>query len=198
MDSTLAWAAGQAGLEDLCKTLDLPPRDSVGAVVVGDMAKRNATERLEIRDMLLGKFGPPDLSGRAPLITADDLKELVSLGVEIGNHTMNHVHCRSLTSAEMQTEIVAAKEKLEELSASPVRSFSVPYGHHDDLTPEILDCLRASGHVATFLVHSRSNWSKPAPDVWYRTSQHHETAQALRNELKIKPMIRSFKQLVTG
>jgi peptidoglycan/xylan/chitin deacetylase (PgdA/CDA1 family) len=162
------------------------------------MAKRNATERLEIRDMLLNKFGPPDLSRRAPLISADDLKELVSLGVEIGNHTMNHVHCRSLTSAEMQTEIVAAKAKLEDLSGSPVRSFSVPYGHHDDLTPEVLDCVRTSGHLATFLVHSRSNWRQPAPDIWYRTSLHHEPAQALRTELKVKPMIRSLKQMMTG
>jgi len=198
LDSTLTWAAGTAGVGAVCDLLDLPARDSIGTVVVRDMASRTAAERLVIRDRVLDHFGPPDLAARAPLIDAQDLKELVSLNVDIGNHTMNHVHCRSLTKAELQTEIIDSKAKLEALSGSKVRAFSVPYGHEDDLTPEILDCVRNSGHEATFLVHSRSNLRKPAADVWYRTSLHHEPASAMFAELKVKPVIRSLRQMVTG
>ncbi len=198
LDSTLAWAAQTAGLEAVCAILELPLRNSVGTIVVRDMASRTATERLAIRDRLLTTYGPPNLTQRAPLIDSDDLKELVSLDVAIGNHTTHHVHCRSLTPAEIETEIVASKAKLEELSGSTVRSFSVPYGHEDDLTDNILQAVRTSGHEATFLVHSRSNWRRPAPDVWYRTSLHHEPASAMRSEVHLKPLVRTLKHMVRG
>lgn len=198
LDSALAWAVQQRGLGSVCRHLGIPERDTVGAVVVGDMSGKSAAERYQIRDMLLTDFGPPVLKNRAPLLCADDLEELVSCGVEIGNHTMNHVHCRSLLPDEMQEEIVQAKARLEALSGSKVRSFSVPYGHEDDLTPSVLECLRSSGHEAIFLVHSRSNWRQPSPDIWYRTSLHDESPGQLRRELTIKPLMRTFKQLVVG
>jgi peptidoglycan/xylan/chitin deacetylase (PgdA/CDA1 family) len=131
-------------------------------------------------------------------MTAHDLKDLAAMGVEIGNHTDTHVHCRSLTPAEHDSEIIASKARLEELSGQKVRSFSVPYGSENDLTNPLLETLRASGHEAIFLVQARSNTWRPAPDVWYRTSLHNETPSQLKRHMVHKPFLRSVKHKLTG
>lgn len=198
LDSTLAWAANSAGIEPVCKLLDLPTRGTIGEVVVRDMAQYSSTQRQAIRDKLLDAFGPPDLSTRAPLMNAADLKELVAMGVEIGNHTNTHVHCRSLTPDEHESEIIGSKQRLEELSGKPVRSFSVPYGSEHDLTEPLLKTLRASGHEAIFLVQARSNRWQPAKDVWYRSSLHDEVPSQLKSHMVHKPFLRSLKHKLTG
>lgn len=198
LDSTLAWAASEVGLGELCKALDLAPRDSVGAVIVGDMAAFGAQQRAAIKSRVIDLFGLRDLSARQPLLDVEILRTLPGLGVEIGNHTMTHVHGRALSKAEIEDEIVGSKQRLETLSGAPVRSFSVPYGHEDDLPSDVLAAVRASGHEAIFLVHARSNRSRPAADIWYRTSLHNEAASTLRKTLYYLPLLRSFKQRLLG
>lgn len=198
LDSTLTWAAGEVGLDQLCDLIGVPRRDTIGQLVVGDMAAFGAAERAGIKAKVLAAFGPPDLTARAPLLSAEDLRELPGLGVEIGNHTMTHVHCRALSSAEIEREVVEARTQLEALSGTGVRSFSVPYGHEKDLTPEMLKALRASGHEAIFLVHARSNRHRPAPDIWYRTSLRNERPGELKKMLKYLPLLRTVKQLARG
>ncbi len=196
LDSALAWAANTEGLQRVCEALEIRPHRNLGELIGGEMAARGAEARKKVKSQVLAAFGPPDLALRAPLLRAEDLPTLRSLGVEIGNHTMTHVHCRALSESEMEVEVVEAKARLEALSGSEVRSFSVPYGHERDLTPELLRVLRASGHRAIFLVHARSNARRPAPDVWYRTSLHNERAQDLRKKLRYMPLLRTIRHLI--
>ena len=198
LDSAIAWAAGRVGLETVCREIGIPVRDSVGAVVVQEMAAFGARERAAIRERILAAFGPPDLGGRAPLLRPEDLATLRELGVEIANHTMSHVHCRALGADEIEEEVVAARARLEALSGAPVRAFSVPYGHERDLTPGLLRVLRDSGHRAIFLVHARSNARRPAPDIWYRTSLHDEKPKDLPRMLRLMPMVRTLKHRLVG
>lgn len=198
LDSMLAWATHKVGFGETCKMLNLPHRDTLGEIILQDMAKRGAAERQQVIATLIDGIGAPDLSNRAPLIDAQGVRDLKSLGVEVGNHTHSHVHCRSLSAAEREDEIVSAKKRLEEMSGQKVRSFSVPYGHENDLTDSVLDCARASGHEAIFLVHSRANIRRPAPDIWYRTSLHNETPQQLKMEVSTKPLLRTIKTMVLG
>lgn len=198
LDSALSWAEAEAGLAALCAALDLGPRAHLSEVVLGDMAKLNASARQAVKARLIERFGPPDFSARAPLIDAADLADLAGLGVEIGNHTMTHTHCRALTDADTTTEILGARTALEEMSGQTVRSFSVPYGNEADLPPHIATALRDSGHEAIFLVHGRSNRFRPAPDIWYRNSLHSENISRLRREMTILPLARSLKQRLLG
>jgi len=197
-DNTLAWATNTVGLEKLCAEIGVPIAESVGALITQTLNDRNATERAAIKDQVLRAFGPPDLSPRAPLLRPADLPRLVDLKVEIGNHTMTHISGRALKAEEMEREITTAKTELETLSGSRVRSFSVPYGHERDLTPELTNFLRDTGHVAIFLVHARANNHRPAPDVWYRTSLHNEDPGTLKTSLRLKPILRSFKHRFLG
>ncbi len=198
LDNTLAWSANTYGIEAVCRLLDLPLRAQIGDVVVRDMAQYSSAEREDIRDKLLCNFGQPDFSGRAALMTADDLRDLTRMGVEIGNHSNTHVHCRSLTAQEHETEIIDAKRRLETLSGQKVRSFSVPYGSGDDLTDPVLKTLRSSGHEAIFLVEARSNRWRPARDIWYRSSLHNETEKQLKTRIIRTPILRSLKRRVQG
>jgi len=194
LDSALAWAVDRAGLERVCEAAGVRRCETLAALVTGEMATLGAGERLAIKARVLEAFGPPDLAARAAVLREEDIAAFRDLRVEIGNHTMTHVHCRSLTKEECAEEIVGAKERLEALSGARVRAFSVPYGHERDLTSETLALLRASGHEAIFLVHARSNDRRPAPDVWYRTSLHDETPDQLRWHLRWKPALRTLKR----
>ncbi|WP_162627710.1 polysaccharide deacetylase family protein [Erythrobacter sp. KY5] len=198
LDSMLAYAVNTFGIGEVCKALGLPRCDAVHSVIVNDMAKLGSAERQGVVAELIAKFGPVDLDQRARLLSGDDLKELVSLGIEIGNHTKTHVHCRSLSADEMQEEIAGSKALLEELSQSRVRSLSIPYGHELDLTDEVHRHARESGHEAIFLVHARANWLRPAKDVWYRRSLTNQSNRELAMELQIKQHLRSARKAVLG
>lgn len=197
LDNILSWYAARHGLPALLAELDLQGYATVAAVLSEAMALRTATQRRDIRDRLMaaGGMATADLAGRNPVLTAADLRELSELGVEIGNHSASHVHCRSLTAEERGEELAGACQKLEQICGRPVRAFSVPYGNEADLTPEVLVTLRASGHSAIFLVHARSNRFRPAPDVWYRVSLHDERPTKLRNRLHMLPLLRSLRAL---
>jgi peptidoglycan/xylan/chitin deacetylase (PgdA/CDA1 family) len=198
LDQTLAWATGKAGLAEVCRALGLPVVESLGALVVGTMAGFGSRARADIKERLIVTFGPLDLTQRLPLLTTQEVAEFAGLGLEIGNHTMTHVHCRALSAEERVQEIVEAKLKLEVLSGRPVRAFSVPYGSRADLTTPVLEAARQSGHQAIFLVHARSNARRPAPDIWYRTSLHEETPHQLRMKLVVLPAMRSLRQRISG
>lgn len=197
-DNTLAWATNTVGLAALCEEIGVEVPESVGALITQTLTDRSAMERAAIKDQVLAAFGPPDLAPRARLLTPEDLPKLVAAGVEIGNHSMTHISGRALKAEEMEAEITAAKAQLETLSGSPVRSYSVPYGHERDLPCPLADFLRATGHEAIFLVHSRANAPRPAPDIWYRTSLHNEAPAALKTELRFKPLLRSLKHRFLG
>jgi len=129
LDSAIAYAANEHGVGELCRAIDVPERENIADLVVGDMARLGAVAREAVKARIIEAFGPLDLGPRAPLLTRNELAALADYGVEVGNHTTSHVHCRALNAAEIESEIVASKAMLEEMTQKKIRSFSVPYGH---------------------------------------------------------------------
>lgn len=200
LDTALFWYEATHGLSALCDVLGIPVQQTscAGDLLAGPISKLSAAKRTALRDRLLAGGGrtSPEFAERSPVLEPDELALLPPLGVEIGNHTATHVHCRSLTADEHASEIVQAKRKLESLSRSPVRSFSFPYGHEHDATPEVLQSLRKSGHKAIFLVHARANMFRMAPDIWYRISMHNEPTAAFFRKLHLLPLVRTARKMV--
>lgn len=58
-----------------------------------------------------------------------DLKELDSLGMEIGSHTCSHRHVNRLSNEEMVMELHDSKSFLEDILSKPISSISYPGGH---------------------------------------------------------------------
>lgn len=202
LDNVLAFCVNCFGIAAVSEAIGIGQgaAQSLEDLIANVASTWSSAERARIKDLLLRDLGPKqaDMGSRMPIVDPSELSQCAELGIEIGNHTNTHVHGRSLTQQELQTEIVASREKLEALSGAPVRSFSLPYGSTRDLSPAVLKAVRDSGHEAVFLVHARSNRFRMAPDIWYRTSLHNEDTSELGRKLTVAPLLRSAKHLVFG
>ncbi len=66
--------------------------------------------------------------GRRGYLTKSQLLELSALGFEIGCHSMSHRLLLDLPPDQLHTEVVAAKEQLEQLIGKRIAHFSCPGG----------------------------------------------------------------------
>jgi peptidoglycan/xylan/chitin deacetylase (PgdA/CDA1 family) len=91
--------------------------------------------------------------GRPGHLTHLQLRELSSLGFEIGCHSMNHVYLTDLDEAALRREIVDAKSQLEQIIGAPVEHLSCPGGRFND---HVAAAARNAGYltVATSRIHA--------------------------------------------
>ncbi len=180
IDAAVRWVLGDPGGGDT------PPL-SVNQLTLDRIA--------EIKALLLHELGltEGDLHRQLALYLApSDLAVLEQQGIEIANHTMSHTLCRTLSPAELGSEILGAKDVLDALTRQPVRAFAFPWGQEQDASPVVLAAIRGSGHLATFLMHSRRNAVRPASDIWYRTLASNQTAARLGVDLELLPRLRAL------
>lgn len=64
-------------------------------------------------------------------LSPQDLRELRSAGMAIGNHGWTHTPWRGLTAADAQRELVDAREALAEASSGPIDDAALPLGRYD-------------------------------------------------------------------
>ena len=100
------------------------------------------------------------------------IASLPALGMEIGNHTFSHLHCRTLDAQSCDREIGHNREVLEGMVSAPVRAFSFPYGHRADATPVVRHELERTGTKAAFLVHALPNTDDTDRYGYHRVSLH--------------------------
>ena len=65
---------------------------------------------------------------RVELMNKSQLKNLISLGMEVGSHGEKHIRLDAVSEKEALNDIVNSKETLQKLLESPVYSFAYPYG----------------------------------------------------------------------
>jgi peptidoglycan/xylan/chitin deacetylase (PgdA/CDA1 family) len=72
--------------------------------------------------------------GAAPidLLTREQHKELVELGIEIGSHSRTHREMRQLDDVEQEAETAGSLKDLARDGLPPPRFFAYPYGATDD------------------------------------------------------------------
>jgi len=97
----------------------------------------------------------------APLMDANQLRQWVAGGQEVGAHTRHHPHLSQLSDADSTREISACKAELEDAIQAPVRHFCYPYG---DYGPQHVGIVKRAGFdSATTTVRSRC---QIADDLW--------------------------------
>ena len=93
------------------------------------------------------------------MLTSAQVRELSNAGVEIGAHTVSHPILTSLDPATARSEITGAKQRLEDITGRPVRSFAYPNGKPGvDYDDDHVTMVRESGFdvaVATCLGMAR-------------------------------------------
>ncbi len=76
---------------------------------------------------------------RHRMMSEDEVRVLAASPlIEIGAHTCSHPCLPQLPEQEQQKEVTASRDILERLTGRRVRTFSYPYGAHDDTTVRVV------------------------------------------------------------
>lgn len=114
----------------------------------------------------------------------------------LGSHTRTHVRCRTLSAADMQSELVDNRDLLERLTGRPVTAFSVPYGSRADLTDEVAAALADTGHDPVFLVEGQLNHDRVDGGPIMRVSMKSTSDLDSLLELEVWPRVRFLRDRV--
>lgn len=77
-------------------------------------------------------------------MSASEVRELRSLGFEIGSHTMDHIYLTRLTTAAANKQVESGKSELEQVLGEFVNGFCYPGGKFHEKHVEMV---RASGFI---------------------------------------------------
>jgi peptidoglycan/xylan/chitin deacetylase (PgdA/CDA1 family) len=195
LDNLVTYVVNTRGTEALCRAAGVRT-EGLDHFIREHLPKMGIAARrgLHLRLCEAVGQGPSDLAAQSGLyLQSGDLPELVQNGFEIGNHTYSHVHCRSLSTDELRSEIETNKSTLEAISGRPVRAFSFPYGSRLDATEHALAALRASGHSIAFLVQALPNPRRRRSEIYHRVSLRTGSDQEIFAELEVLPRVRALK-----
>ena len=79
-------------------------------------------------------FIPAGFVGAPGHLTASEVRQLRSAGVEVGCHSMTHAALTEVSDRQLAEELGAARVLLEDLVGEPVEHFAWPYGRYDHRT----------------------------------------------------------------
>lgn len=75
--------------------------------------------------------------GQKDRVTNEHIREMVSSGMSMGSHTVNHLALAELSPRQVEEELTASKKKLEDILGKAVDSISYPKGSFNDNTREL-------------------------------------------------------------
>ena len=81
---------------------------------------------------------------RDEMLAADELKEMINYGIEIGAHTKTHPHLTKISPDKAFNEIAASKKDLENLLDIDINFFAYPYG---DFNEEVAALVKKAGFL---------------------------------------------------
>ncbi len=94
----------------------------------------------------------------ARLLSWQQIREMHKDGIEFGSHTVNHYNLTTISEEEVEEELKASKEKIEEELDEPVTGFCYPIGlneHYNEKVKELVAkrgyryaCTAEFGHVS--------------------------------------------------
>ncbi len=90
-----------------------------------------------------------DLPGKKhyPLLSKHQIKELYSMGWNIGVHSFSHRDLTKVKGEDLKKEIFTAKEILEDLLGENVYLFSYPYGRYNE---KVYNMVKEAGYKMAF------------------------------------------------
>lgn len=202
LDNLLSWLAHRSPLVEVQEALTgLRPERTSFRELMACLPRLSYEQRARAPRELCERFrvDPGELRRQSGLfLEPDELGRLSAFGMEVGNHTRTHLHCRAIRDeAASRRELVEHRGRLESLSGSPVRSFSYPYGSRLDATAFVEQALVSSGHEALFLVESRPNPRVHEGVTWNRVSLRGTPVERLRTQLELLPRLRALHDRLT-
>jgi peptidoglycan/xylan/chitin deacetylase (PgdA/CDA1 family) len=200
IDNVLSLAVEELGCDRATAVLNIGEGkiSSVRRLIANVLPKWSQAQIADAKQRLCAAIGTTEAELRRTsklFLSTADIRALSSLRIEVGNHSMSHTFFRSLSPAELETEIVDSRAVLEGLSGQSIPCLSIPYGNMLDATEHALAAARRS-HKAIFLVHAKSNRFPLAPDIFYRASVANAKPEELPFRLRVMPIMRSVRDWV--
>ena len=103
-------------------------------------------------------------------MTWDELRGAAERGVEIGSHTIGHVHLPDLSDAEVRRELHESREQIADELGRPCRFLAYPFGESDD---RVHAAARQAGYDAAFSLRpnpsaTMDRYAVPRVDIYRR------------------------------
>jgi peptidoglycan/xylan/chitin deacetylase (PgdA/CDA1 family) len=98
---------------------------------VPELLRHGFTATMFVVSDMLGATNEWDKEPEWPLMSARQIKEIATAGMEIGSHGATHVQLAGLGGDRLAAEISESRERLGELLGYPIRGFAYPYGIMD-------------------------------------------------------------------
>ena len=117
------------------------------------------------------------------LMTADQLREMDTYGIEFGGHTQHHVDLKESSTAVQRKEIEGCYKDLEQLFGKKPLSFSYPFGAYNNDTLKFMSESGFSFGITTIF----------GPEEWTQ-----DKLRIRRIEVSPKTTMMSFKHKVSG
>jgi len=153
-----AWAelvAADAAAGHATLTFDDGYADNLHALVPV-LRAHGATATVFVVSSWLGEAHP--VTPWTPILSADELRRLHAVGVEIGGHTATHPDLVTLAGDAQRAELERGRRELEAVLDAPVRVAAYPYGHADATTRA---ACRDAGFVAACRASAEGSLSDP-------------------------------------
>src|SRR5205807_888813 len=91
-------------------------------------------------------------------MTWDELRGLAERGIEVGSHTVSHLHLPTLSDTALEEELRWSKQRLEDELGGPCRLLAYPFGDCDE---RVRTAARAAGYEAAFGLPGDATWRDP-------------------------------------
>jgi peptidoglycan/xylan/chitin deacetylase (PgdA/CDA1 family) len=98
---------------------------------------------------------------RMPNLTWDEVREIASLGHEVGSHTVTHPDLAAVPAEQARRELTESKQALEDRLARPVRWFAFPFGGREHCPADRLPLVREAGYEGCVSAYDGSVYPDP-------------------------------------
>jgi folate-dependent phosphoribosylglycinamide formyltransferase PurN/peptidoglycan/xylan/chitin deacetylase (PgdA/CDA1 family) len=87
------------------------------------------------------------------MLRSSDVQAWLSMGFEVGAHTVNHVDLGKCTVEVAKMEIVQCGQELRQIIGEAVNLFSFPFGHPVNINVSARHIVQTTGYIALFSAH---------------------------------------------
>jgi hypothetical protein len=87
------------------------------------------------------------------MLRSSDIQSWISLGFDVGAHTVDHVDLGRCEVEAARSEVVECGQALQRIIGKPIDLFSFPFGRVDNIRRETREAISTAGYVALFSSH---------------------------------------------
>ena len=129
-----------------------------------------------------------------PFLTIDQIRKMVSAGMELGSHSNSHLFCHRCSYEELRADFSTSFDAIEALSRPRYRFLAYPYGHRPN--PETEHRLKQDLNIKNLLGIGYATSDNRSNSVnWNRQPMEYSPLSNLK-EFTLVPMLRSIKRAV--